>query len=263
MRIAQVVLPGASEYERKSQRIDRAALAARHEVVVVPLEEVRESGAQLAHIYSSAELDRRAFTGFPVPYVSSTGMKKARWSWRKPVEPAFVLTPAEVPEAVEDAYFDVRHEPANDARVIGSFARPSTKNMVELTLVRLQRTRGDVTWRVFDQVPTPRDLARVDVWVDPATSENDLDGFTAEALVVGLPVVATRTAINTARLEKGRTGWLVPPGDPNEMTHAILSALFKPEVASNKVTAARQTASKFRARQRLRVLLHIYESLVS
>lgn len=130
-------------------------------------------------------------------------------------------------------------------------------------MVRLQRTRDDITWRLFDKTPTPHDLAGVDLWVDPATSENDLDGFVAEALVVGLPVVAARTAINAARLEKGRTGWLVPPGDPNEMTHAILSALFKSEVASNKLTAARQTAAKFRARHRLRVLLHLYESLVS
>ena len=80
--------------------------------------------------------------------------------------------------------------------------------------------------------------------------------------MAGLPVVAARTAVNSARLEKGRTGWLVPMNDPNEMTHAILSALFKPEVASSKTGAARQTASKFRARQRLRVLAALYESLV-
>lgn len=102
----------------------------------------------------------------------------------------------------------------------------------------------------------------VDVWADPATSETDFDGFVAEALVAGLLVVAARTAINSQRLEKGRTGWLVPMNDPNEMTHAILSALFKPEVASNKLTAARQTVSKFRGRQRLRMLAHMYETLI-
>ena len=32
MRIAQIVLPGASHYEQKSQRLDRAALAERHEL---------------------------------------------------------------------------------------------------------------------------------------------------------------------------------------------------------------------------------------
>ena len=53
----------------------------------------------------------------------------------------------------------------------------------------------------------------------------------------------------------------MPLDDPNELTHAILAALFKPEVAHSKMEAARQTLSKFRPRQRLRVLTHMYESL--
>ena len=256
-------MPGASEYERKSQRIDFAALSARHKPVLVALDEVRSSGAQVAHIYASGELPRRSLIGFPIPYVSSVAVKKPRWSLRKPAEPAYLTAPPDVPEAVEDAYFDVRHEPAiRDVKIIGSFGRPQTKNIVELTLARLQRTRGDVAWKLFPKPPTPRDLLAVDIWIDPSPDENDFDGFVAEALVVGLPVVTVRTAINVARLEKGRTGLLVPPNDPNEMTHAILSALFKPEVASNRILAARQTASKFRGRQRLRVLSHVYESIV-
>jgi glycogen(starch) synthase len=175
-----------------------------------------------------------------------------------------------VPEAVEEAYFRSglavgggQEGEEGEGRVIGSFARPNVHPMVEQTLARIQRFRSDVTWKVFDRVPAPADLAGVDVWVDPAVGEADYDGFVAEALVVGLPVVASRTAINALRLEKGRTGWLVPPGDPNEMTHAILAALFKPEVARSKTEAARQTVSKFRARQRVRELVRIYETLIS
>ena len=134
---------------------------------------------------------------------------------------------------------------------------------VERTLSRIHRFRDDVTWNVYDHVPTPEDLLEVDAWVDPAADDSDLDGFVAEALVVGLPVVATRTALNTIRLERGRTGLLVPVNDPNELTHAILAMLFKSEVAQNKTEAARQTASKFRARQRMRVLVHMYETLIS
>ena len=128
-------------------------------------------------------------------------------------------------------------------------------------MARIHRFRTDVEWRIFEAEPSPKELAGVDAWVDPAVDEQDFDGFTAEALVVGLPVVATRTAINAARLEQGRTGFLVPPRDPNELTHAILSALFKTEVAQGRQSAARQTVSKFRARQRLRVLMRIYETV--
>lgn len=265
MRIAQVVLPTASEYERKSQRIDFATLSVRHEVVAVSLDEVRKSGAQVAHIYTSEELPRAEFVKFPLPYVASRPLKPVRWSWRKPAEPDYVATPLELPEAVEDAYYEAaggRRAADGGEKIIGTFARDSVRHLIDRTVSRIERFRDDVKWHLFDHAPTPVDLTAVDIWVDPAMSEDDYDGFVAEAVVAGLPVVAARTAVNAARLEKGRTGYLVPMNDPNEMTHAILSALFKPEVASSKVMAARQTASKFRARQRLRVLAHMYETLV-
>jgi hypothetical protein len=268
MRIAQVVLSAASEYERKSQRIDLASLPPHHEVVTVALDEVRSSGAALAHIYAGRELPRAAFVGFPVPYVSNAPVRNARWVWRKAAEPGRVLSPFEVPEAVEDTWFQRRPAAEStaprregDGRVIGTFVRDDVRPLIEQTIHRLERTRDDVRWRLFDKPPVPVDLTTVDIWLDPAVNESDYDGFVAEALVAGLPVVAARTPINALRLEKGRTGMLVPPGDPNEMTHAILSVLFKSEVASSRVAAARQTVSKFRARQRLRVLGHLYETL--
>ena len=256
MRIAQIVLPPISEYERKSQRQDRAGLAESHELVDDP------RNADVAHVYTSANLPRGSFVGFPAPYVASAPMASSRWSWRKPVEPRAVVTPESIPEAVDDAYFAVQAA-LSGTSVIGSFVRESTRNQVEQTLHRIERFRDDVTWKLFVAPPAPEDLAGVDVWVDPAVVEDDRDGFVAEALVVGLPVVAARTRVNSLRLEKGRVGWLVPPRDPNEMTHAILSALFKREVAQGKLTAAKQTNAKFRVRQRLRALTRLYETLIS
>lgn len=134
--------------------------------------------------------------------------------------------------------------------------------MIEQTLARLHRFRDDIEWRTFKQPPSPEDLIGVDVWVDPATSDTDLDGFVAEAYVAGKSIVASRTLINVHRLEKARCGFLVPLNDPNELGHAILTALFKPEVARLKIQAAKQTAGKFRPRQRLRVLERMYETLI-
>jgi hypothetical protein len=254
MRVAQIVFPALSEYERKSYAADRAALAERHELV----DDVRN--ADVAHVYSSVPLPRRDFVGFPVPYLSSAPLAGARWSWRKPVEPRIVVTPENLPEVVADAYFAAEITPPG-TNTIGSFARATTRNHVEQTLHRIERFRDDVRWRLFTAPPSPEDLAGVDLWVDPAVDEDDFDGFVAEALVVGLPVVAARTKVNALRLENGRTGLLVPPRDPNEMTHAILSALFKREVAQDRVRAAKQTNAKYRMRQRLRVLTKLYETL--
>lgn len=282
MKIAQVVLPGASAYERKSQRIDLALLVPDHDVLVVtePLE-VRGSGADVAHIYGPPILPASQFQRFATPYVANGAMPRRRFALRRPPAPAYVVTPVPetendlLPEAVEETYFDTpfpnvgtgfspfgRAETRPHVSTIGSFARPSVENIVEQTMARIDRFRNDVTWNVFERPPTAEQMAAIDVWVDPATGEDDFDGFTAEALVAGRVVVASRTAINLHRTEKGRTAFLVPPNDPNEATHAILAGLFKPELSGSKAEGAKQTQSKFRPRQRLRVLAAIYGNLV-
>lgn len=276
MRIAQIVMSDATAYERKCQRVDFAALAPAHEVAVVPLAEA--AGFDVAHVYAGAELPAREFRSFPIPYVASVDLRRSRWPFGKPVAPGYVASPDVVPEAVEERYFGVRQtllsvrgsDRQEDRQeclsyTIGTFGmrRPGVAKMVELTLARIHRFRDDIHWIPYAEIPAPEDLAAVDLWVDPATGPGDLDGFVAEALVVGLPVVAARTPVNQARLEQGRTGFLVPPSDPNEMTHAILTALFKREVAFSRLQAATQTISKFRPRQRLRLLAHMYETLNS
>ncbi|HYO75917.1 MAG TPA: glycosyltransferase [Thermoanaerobaculia bacterium] len=267
MRIAQIVLPGATAFERKLQRIDRAALSASHDVTVVSLDELAQSGAAIAHVYASGELPPAAFTRISIPYVATAPLPQSKWSLRRPVAPRAVLSPLggdPVPEAVEDFWFESRRVPvARDVKIVGSFARDGIRSMIDKTLHRIGRFRSDVTWHLYEKDPTPDDLAGVDAWVDPTTSESDFSGFVAEAQVFGLPVIASRTAINARRLENGRTGMLVPAGDANEMTHAILAALFKVEVAESRQLAAKQTASKYRARQRLRILTRVYEQHTS
>ena len=274
MRIAQLVLPGATAYERKSQLLDAHALGQR-------ITENRDE-ADLVHVYGPREIPPAAVTGFRLPYVASGIVRKPRFTWRAPRQPEYALSPVEsddftlLPEAVDDAYFgplavgssQLAEAPANGQPstanfVIGSMDRPSTQNIIAQTFARIHRFRDDITWHLFTHQPSPAELAQLFAWIDPAVEEDDFDGLTAEALVTGLPVVASRTPINIQRCEQGRTGLLVPPRDPNELVHAILTALFKPEVANPKKYAARQTASKFRIRQRLRVLEQIYENVTT
>jgi glycosyltransferase involved in cell wall biosynthesis len=238
MKIAQIVLPATSEYARKSQRIDRAALSqAGHEVAVY--DDPREARAgDVAHVYGTARRIK-----LRIPHVMDAELT--------------------LPEAVEEAYWTVPPDGLKPVlHHIGAFDRPSVRNLVQQTYGRIHRTRDDIEWRLFERTPAPDEIAQVAVWVDPALHDDDYDGFVAEALVCGNVVVAARTIINVQRLEKGRTGFLAPPNDPNELTHAILAALFKPELGQAKASAALQTISKFRPRQRLRALVPIYESLL-
>ncbi len=269
MRIAQLILADSSSYERKCQRLDATALAARHEVVLVT-DPMDAAGFDLAHVYGPRQLPAAAFVGFPVPYVANGDVQKSRFAFRSPVEPDYVLAPVEgadvtlLPEAVADEYFNGSPMGAQErAFLIGSIDRPSTRNIVEQTLARIRRFREDIEWQLFTHEPRPHELASLNAWIDPAIDDHDYDGCSAEALVAGLPVVASRTPINTQRCEQGRTGFLVPPRDPNELVHAILAALFKPESVEPRINAARQTASKFRIRQRLRVLAQIYENVTT
>jgi hypothetical protein len=239
MKIAQIVVPGASEFERKSQRVDFAALSqAGHQVAVYQSTDVT---GDIAHVYGKPRRVR-------IPYVIDAELG--------------------LPEAVAEAWFTVgswqltatANRQLPTANLIGTFARKSIQNLIQQTHARLTRTREDIEWRLFERPPTPAELADIAVWVDPALTDDDRDGFVAEALVAGNVVVASRTTLNVQRLEKGRTGFLVPPNDPNELAHAILAALFKSELGQAKTSAARQTISKFHPRQRLRALTSIYES---
>jgi glycosyltransferase involved in cell wall biosynthesis len=219
MRILQLLPARPSEYEKKSQRIDFELLRGDHEVFV----------------------GERVSADATLTY------------GRPPV--------SELPEAVEEAFFCVvagfspPRRPEGRRYTIASFRRRAIMPIVEQTMIRLHRTRDDIDWLLLDDPPT--DFQQFDAWVDPAVDEDDLDGFAAEAQVCGKIVAASRTPINIKRLEKGRTGLLVPPRDPNELTHAILTALFKPEVAQQKIEAAGQTISKYRPRNRLRALTQL------
>jgi len=254
--IAQLLLPGASEYERKSQRIDFASLSAEHDVRIG-----ETNDADLIHVYAPDDMR----VDWKLPYVSNVRPKRRRF--RRTTQPERVITPLKdsadsfIPEAVDEIYFGGETRPPGKP-TIGTFARPQLRNIIEQTAARIQRYRDDVDWLLFDTAPSPDDLRGVDVWADPAMSENDFDGFVAEAIAAGTAVIASRTAINVQRLEKGRTGVLVPPGDPNEWTHAILAALFKPEFRHSKRIAAQQTASKFRPRHRARALIELYKSII-
>lgn len=257
MRVQQVILEGATAFDEKLQRVDQAVLKGTHEIV--------SADPDVVHVYAARNARTKRFS---VPMVTSAGPR--RWRRYTSISPIAEVGFIHVPEAVEDVWFGVvpasspaPQRPAGGPHhTVASFGRRAIRNIVEQTVARIHRTRDDVEWIVFNRLPTPEDLSGVDVWIDPAIDATDFDGFAAEALVRGLPVVATRTPINVSRLEQGRTGLLVPPDDPNELAHAILSALFKPEVAQQKIDAARQTRSKFRAQQRVRVLAGIYGSLV-
>jgi len=79
------------------------------------------------------------------------------------------------------------------------------------------------------------------MFVLPSGNENSPNTL-AEAMVSGLPVIASAVGGIPSMVEQGQTGWLVPPRHPAELANAILQLLNDPEQRARLGQAARQCA---------------------
>jgi glycosyltransferase involved in cell wall biosynthesis len=79
------------------------------------------------------------------------------------------------------------------------------------------------------------------LFVLPSANENSPNTL-AEAMVSGLPVIATAVGGIPSMIEHGHNGWLVPPQDPAALAEAILQLLQHPEQRARLGQAARQRA---------------------
>ncbi|MDD5330402.1 MAG: TIGR03088 family PEP-CTERM/XrtA system glycosyltransferase [Sulfuricella sp.] len=82
----------------------------------------------------------------------------------------------------------------------------------------------DLAWLPGDRDDIPALMRGFDLFVLPSLAEG-ISNTILEAMASGLPVVATDVGGNPELVESGRTGLLVPPGDPNRMADAIRAYL--------------------------------------
>jgi glycosyltransferase involved in cell wall biosynthesis len=89
----------------------------------------------------------------------------------------------------------------------------------------------------------PAILAASDLFVLPSRNEG-LSQALLEAMALGTPVVATDVGGTADVVQSGRTGWLIPPGDPTALVCAIDAALSHPLRARAYSEAARRLVSR-------------------
>jgi glycosyltransferase involved in cell wall biosynthesis len=77
----------------------------------------------------------------------------------------------------------------------------------------------------------PALLESADLFVLPTTGREGLGLAAIEAMAAGLPVVASEIGGLPEVVRHGRTGYLVPPGDPGALEQALLDLLSEPEHA--------------------------------
>jgi glycosyltransferase involved in cell wall biosynthesis len=104
---------------------------------------------------------------------------------------------------------------------------------------------GVRTLRLAGYVDPARYLAGLHLYVQPSRSE----GFCVaahEAMLAGLPVVASRVGQLPHSIREGETGALVPPGDPQALADALVRLLADPGRLSEMGAVARaETIERF------------------
>ncbi len=102
-------------------------------------------------------------------------------------------------------------------------------------------------------------LAAMDVFVLPSWAEG-MSNALMEAMAAARPVVATAVGGNTEVVADGRTGVLVPPGDPGAIVTAVNGLLHEPERAARLGATAREfVTDRFGAHARVAELERLYE----
>jgi glycosyltransferase involved in cell wall biosynthesis len=143
----------------------------------------------------------------------------------------------------------------DQATLLRAFAEIARSQAAHLVLIGdgpvrsdLERLAGDLgiadrtSFVGFQRNPF-KYLARSSVYVSPSAAEG-FDISQIEAMACGLPVVVT-DAPRFRAVEDGRTGLLVPPGDPHRMAAAVLSLLRDGDLASELGRNAREAAKEY------------------
>ena len=122
-------------------------------------------------------------------------------------------------------------------------ARPSLRLLLvggvaaaHAAAVRGRRGVEVLPWCGPDELPAR--YARCDVLAFPSDAEG-LSNALLEAMACARPCVASRAGGGPEALEHGRSGLLVPPGEPEALAAAVLSLLDDPDRARALGEAAR------------------------
>lgn len=119
---------------------------------------------------------------------------------------------------------------------------PPEKTSYERDLRRLVQQLGleKVVSFIGRREDIPQLLSTVDLLVMPSTYHEGFGRVLIEAGACGVPVVASRIGGVTDVVEDGRTGLLVPPGDPAALSQAIVRLLKDRPLAARLAATFRQ-----------------------
>ena len=129
-------------------------------------------------------------------------------------------------------------------------------------LVTRLQLDGSVTFYGFQTAAdVARLMARASLLVLPTLMDTS-PNVILEAQIVGVPVITTGVGGVPELVEHGRTGILVPPGSPEELSAAILESLRNPKAAQALADAAQSRAlAERRPETQAAKLIDVYRTI--
>jgi glycosyltransferase involved in cell wall biosynthesis len=172
-----------------------------------------------------------------------------------------------VPNGITQDFFEVEPRPDAVKGPLVFFGRLSTGKGIDTLIEALGKVkeklpevkivgRGDLRGAMQQQVTELGLADRVEFvdWLDPPqlaemlagarlavlpSREESFGNAIAEAVAVGCPVISTTVGSIPEIVDDGRTGTLVPPGDPGALAAAIDRTLATPQIAAALAEAGR------------------------
>lgn len=135
------------------------------------------------------------------------------------------------------------------------------KSTITGTLERAQLL--DRTWFTGSRADVPALMRSMDCFVLPSLSEG-ISNTILEAMMTGLPIVATNVGGNAELIEGGMTGTLVPPANSEMLARAILAYYHDPAMARRHArTAQRVAIERFSLERMVAEYSTLYEDLLN
>jgi len=170
------------------------------------------------------------------------------------------IRPAKGYQHLVEAAIRLSEYDRNTHFVVVGHQRESLFNDLKAQILRAPR-QPNIHWLGFRE--DVRDiLQQADIFLLPSVSE----GFsiaTVEAMMAGIPVIATRSGGPEEILDDQSTGYLIPVEDPDAIVRAI-QKLKNPLVRQSLINSAREKANdRFSLASMLQGYMGLYQELVS
>lgn len=121
----------------------------------------------------------------------------------------------------------------------------------------------DIVWFAGVRDDVAALLRGLDVFVLPSLAEG-ISNTILEAMASGLPVVATRVGGNPELVDDGRSGTLVPAGDPEALAEAIRAYVEDPELRRGHGRAGRlKVEQEFSMERMVQRYLAVYDEVLA